>query len=71
MRSHRVPNFPDPDSSGQVPKADAQALGVSSSRLQAAQRACQHLYPTNGGAISLGLSPTRAGEVIFRRKKCL
>ena len=50
VRSHGVPNFPDPDSSGQVPKADPQQLGVSNSHLQAAQRACQHLYPTTGGA---------------------
>ncbi len=50
MRSHGVPNFPDPDSSGQLPKGDAQQFGVSSSQLQAARRACQHLYPGNGGS---------------------
>jgi hypothetical protein len=48
MRSHGVPNFPDPPSSGQVPKTSAQQLGVSSSQLQAAQTACRHLYPDNG-----------------------
>jgi hypothetical protein len=52
IRSHCVPNFPDPDSSGQVPKADPQALGVSSTQLQAAQQACQHLYPSNGRTLS-------------------
>jgi hypothetical protein len=52
MRSHGVPNFPDPDSSGNLPKPDANLLGVSSSQLEAAQRACQHLLPNNGGAIS-------------------
>jgi hypothetical protein len=51
MRSHGVPNFPDPDSNGNLPKADAQHLGVSSSQLQAAQQACQHLPPNNSGAI--------------------
>jgi hypothetical protein len=55
MRSDGVPNFPDPPGGGRVPKADAQRLGVSSSQLQAAQRACQHLYPGNGGAISASL----------------
>jgi hypothetical protein len=50
MRSHGVPNFPDPPSNGQVPKASAQLLGVSTSQLQAAQTACQHLYPNNGGS---------------------
>jgi hypothetical protein len=52
MRSRGVPNFPDPDSSGELPKADAGHLGVSSSQLQAAQRDCQHLLPGNGGAIN-------------------
>jgi hypothetical protein len=50
MRSHGVPNFPDPPSNGQVPKTSAQRLGVSSTQLQAAQTACQHLYPNNGEA---------------------
>jgi hypothetical protein len=52
MRSHGVPKFPDPGSGGQVPKADPQVLGISSSQLQAAQRTCQHLYPTGGGTLS-------------------
>jgi hypothetical protein len=47
MRSHGVPNFPDPTSNGQVPKTDVQRLGVSSSQLRAAEQACQHLYPTS------------------------
>jgi hypothetical protein len=51
MRSHGVPNFPDPGSGGQVPKADAQRLGVSTSQLQAAQQACQHLLPNAGGSL--------------------
>ena len=50
MRSHGVPNFPDPPSNGGVPKASSQQLGVSSSQLQAAQTACQDLYPTSGGS---------------------
>jgi hypothetical protein len=50
IRSHGVPGFPDPPSSGQVPKGDAQQFGVSSSQLHAAERACQHLYPGNGGS---------------------
>lgn len=48
VRSHGVPNYPDPGSSGQLPKASAQQLGVSSSQVQAAEQACQHLYPTDG-----------------------
>jgi hypothetical protein len=45
MRSQGVPNFPDPASGGGIPKVSAQELGVSSSRLQTAQSACQHLLP--------------------------
>jgi len=48
IRSHGVPNYPDPDSGDQLPKTDAQRLGVSSSQYQAAQQACQHLLPTGG-----------------------
>ena len=50
MRSHGVPNFPDPGSNGRLPKGTAQQFGVSSSQLQAAQTACQHLYPATGGS---------------------
>jgi hypothetical protein len=52
MRSHGVPNFPDPDSSGQLPKGDAQRFGVSSTQLQSGRQACQHLLPNNGQAIN-------------------
>jgi hypothetical protein len=48
MRSHGVPNFPDPDSKGMPGQADPQHLGVSSSEYQAAEQACQHLLPTGG-----------------------
>lgn len=45
MRSHGVPNFPDPNGSGQIPKEPAAQLGISISRLDAAGRACGHLAP--------------------------
>jgi len=47
MRSKGVSDYPDPTSSG-LPKETFQQLGVTSSRFQAAQNACQHLLP-NGG----------------------
>jgi hypothetical protein len=46
MRSHGVPNFPDPQpgfSNAKFPSA--QQLRVSSSQYQAAENACQHLLP--------------------------
>ena len=54
MRSHGVPNYPDPDSSGQLPKPDAHHLGVGTTQLQETQRACQHLLPNTGRAINAG-----------------
>src|SRR5665213_1791218 len=48
MRSRGVATYPDPDSSGVIPKESLQQLGVSSSTFQSAQNACKHLLP-NGG----------------------
>jgi hypothetical protein len=48
VRARGVPNFPDPASSGGGPKETAQQLGVSSSQLQAALNACEHLLPNTG-----------------------
>lgn len=51
IRSHGVPNFPDPTGSGGIPKETAQQLGVSQSQLQAAQNNCKYLLPA-GGSLS-------------------
>jgi hypothetical protein len=48
MRSSGVTNYPDPNSSGVIPKESSQQLGVTSSKFQSAQSACQDLLP-NGG----------------------
>jgi hypothetical protein len=48
MRSHGVSAYPDPGSSGQLPKitpANESQLGVSDSQFNAAQTACQRLWP--------------------------
>jgi hypothetical protein len=50
MRTHGVPNYPDPDSNGNLPKGNAQAFGVSTSQYQAAERACRHLLPNSDSA---------------------
>jgi hypothetical protein len=62
MRSHGVPNFPDPDSSGGIPKpAAAGALReVSNSQSQAATNDCRHLLPAGG---SLGGPPSQTVTV--------
>ena len=48
MRSHGVPNFPDPNSSGVLPKSQMAQLMAGSPMFPAAHRACEHLLP-NGG----------------------
>ena len=58
MRSHGVPNYPDPTSSGLV-KESLQQLGVSSSRFQSASSDCSHLLP-NGGS---GPNPAQVQQV--------
>jgi hypothetical protein len=60
MRTDGVPGFPDPSSSGKPHFPAAQQLGVSSSRFQAAESACQHLQP--GG----GSGPTQAQVQQYR-----
>jgi hypothetical protein len=52
VRSHGVPNYPDPDSNGVLPKGDGPHFGVSNSQFQAADQACQHLLPS--GSLSAG-----------------
>jgi hypothetical protein len=52
MRSNGVGNYPDPSSSGSIPKETPQQLGVSESRLQLAQRVCGHLLPNGGNGPS-------------------
>jgi len=43
MRSHGVPEFPDPASRSGVPKVTPQQVGVSDARFRAAQTACASL----------------------------
>jgi hypothetical protein len=51
MRSHGVPNFPDPPPSfsGKFPGSSPQQLGVSASQIRAATVACRDLLPAVHG----------------------
>jgi hypothetical protein len=62
MRSHGVPNWPDPNSSGAFDKAKltTQQLGAGGSQVQTAQSACNRLLP-NGG------SGSNAARVRYQR----
>jgi hypothetical protein len=50
MRSNGAPNYPDPNSNGNLPKGSAQTFGVSTSQYQAAEQACGHLLPSGDSA---------------------
>jgi hypothetical protein len=56
MRSNGVPTFPDPVSSGEIPKVQVVAAAKSNPKFNTAQAACMHLLP-NG---SLGPQQTAA-----------
>lgn len=57
MRSHGVPNFPDPNGSGVV---HLRGVDLSSPAFQAAQRACRKLFPN--GAKGKGGPPSAAEQ---------
>ena len=46
MRSHGVPTFPGPDSSGGIPKIQVVAAARSNPKFNAAQTDCNHLAPS-------------------------
>jgi hypothetical protein len=64
MRSDGVPNFPDPSSSGGIPKQDVvsafQAAG--NSRAEAASSACRHLLPAGGSLSGQAAKPVTAQD---------
>jgi hypothetical protein len=63
MRSHGVSQFPDPDSSGAIPKVTLQQLGVGSSPFQAARSACGHLLQPS----DIQVQQTLSGMLDFAR----
>jgi hypothetical protein len=56
MRSHGVSQFPDPDSSGAIPKVTLEQLGVGSSQFQGAQSACAYLLQPSNTQVQQTLS---------------
>jgi hypothetical protein len=61
MRSHGVPNYPDPRN-GQLPKGTAQSFGVSPSQYQAAQDSCQGLLPSSDTNFTASLAQCLEGD---------
>lgn len=69
MRSHAVPAYADPGSSGLIPKKTPQQLGVSPSTFRAAQRACIHLVPNGGRPTPAQMEQQRS--VMLRYARCM
>lgn len=68
MRADGVSNWPDPNASGVFDKLKltTQQLGASSSHVQTAQRACNHLLPNGGsGRSSAQMQQMRAQGLRF------
>ena len=61
MRSHGVPNFPDPNAQGEITITVSPALNPSSPLFQHAEGDCQHLSPARKG-----LSPAKQQQVKAR-----
>lgn len=49
VRSHGVPDFPDPNSAGQFNKTTVQQLSAGNAQYQTATQTCAHLLPNSGG----------------------
>jgi hypothetical protein len=64
MRSHGVPYFPDPASSGQIPKEAVVSAfqRVSNSEAEAAQNDCRHLLPPGGSLSGQAYHPVTAQD---------
>jgi hypothetical protein len=67
VRSHGVPDFPDPNSSGGFDKATLTQLAASNSQYQAATQACGHLLPNSGGPTQAEVRQEWSGMLSFAR----
>ena len=65
MRSHGVPNFPDPNSQGQIRVTPANGLDMGSAQFQAAQSACKSLLPSSN------LTPEQRNAKALAYSKCM
>jgi hypothetical protein len=62
VRSHGVPNFPDPNSTGEIPKKALLELKEGGPRIQAAENACKDLLPAGGSLSGQPSQPVTAQQ---------
>ncbi len=65
MRSHGVPNFPDPDSHGTITITVSTSLNPSSPAFQRAEADCQHLLPPGKTPIQAQQQRMKAAAIAF------
>jgi hypothetical protein len=68
MRSHGVPNFPDPTSGGALDFTPGSGINPQSPWFQAAQRACKRYAPPSPGPPTMTETQRQAA---FRFAKCM
>lgn len=69
MRSHGVPNFPDPSVSGNGIQLIGSSSQINSPAFQSAQKSCTHLLP--GGGPSSGPRSEQAHDQLLQISKCM
>jgi hypothetical protein len=65
MRSHGVPNFPDPNARGDLTIGPSSGINPGSAKFQAALRACQKVLPNGGQPTPQQLAKARQGALAF------
>jgi hypothetical protein len=65
MRSHGVPNFPDPNARGDLTIGPSSGIDPGSAKFQAAQQACQRVLPNGGQPTPQQLAKARQGALAF------
>jgi hypothetical protein len=65
MRSHGLPGFPDPNSSGTFAGNEIKQLRAGQTRVREADRACTHLLPNGVVPIAPGYTITHADQLDY------
>jgi hypothetical protein len=72
MRSHNVPNFPDPDSQGQITISNStNGIDPHSTTFQAAQTACQTTLRGHGTGARNPQQQAQAQAAVLRYAQCM
>jgi hypothetical protein len=69
MRSHGVPNFPDPNGSGPNIQLLGSSSEINSPAFQSAQKSCTHLLP--GGGPGSGPATAQAHDQLLQISECM